>query len=237
MIANSCKLRSKVVSLLHTPSSLFVKQLPQLPQHTNFIRYVHSRRQLKRLAPGHGGLIDLRVKRSRGIKPATVPALDSSEELDEVRSNFHQLIINKDANTNMEKLGNGFVMPPPKTADFTPDDAPTFRVTRTAKEKGLGFYPVYTSYRNSGSRVFTTVKVSGNVLDFVAALHTMVVLPSGVEEGGGDLQKRLKDKMGKEDFLEDVRPAAGNGGDSQWKVTINGRWKREIEELLWGMGM
>jgi len=43
----------------------------------------------------------------------------------------------------------------------------------------------------------------------------------------------LKDLGGKEDFLTDVRPAAGGG----WKVVVRGKWKRQIEEMLWGMGM
>jgi len=200
-------------------------------------RQVHSRRQLKRFAPGHGGMIDRRLRGELGRSVnRKYQGMDDMKDLDEVRDSFKGWIINPSASTSMSKLSNGFVPPPPNLASFTSSTSPTFRILRTPKSKGQGFYPIYTSYRNSGSRIFTTVKVSGNVLDFVSALHTMVVVPEGMEPD--QLDDRMKERKGKEDFLEDISPAAGaKGGNEQWKVTIRGRWKREIEELLWGMGM
>lgn len=140
-------------------------------------RNVHSRRQLKRFAPGHGSPMDVRYRRSNNKLRNTLPTLDEADDLAAVRDNFREWIVNDGADVSMSKLSNGFVLPPP-----TISASPTFLVKRTEKEKGMGFYPIYSTYKNSGSRVFTTVKVHGNVLDFIASLHTLVVIPS--EESG-----------------------------------------------------
>ena len=200
---------------------------------------------------------------SRNV-PAVLPSLDASSLLDSLRAEHERMIINKqnkfgkfwgspreksivgdesDASgataqpgrpETITKLSNGFVLPPPVSVDAdsplgsNSEDyvAPTFRITRTTKGSGLGFYPIYTSYKNQSTRIYTTVKVTGNVLDFISCLHTMVVMRDNDRE-------RLLNVKGREDFLDDVRPAVGGG----WKVRVRGRWKKEIEAMIWGMGM
>ncbi|GMH63814.1 hypothetical protein TrLO_g589 [Triparma laevis f. longispina] len=140
------------------------------------------------------------------------------------------------------KLSNGFIPKPPKA--IPEDSKVTWRIQRTEKEKGVGFYKIYTDYKSSSNRIYTTVTVCGDVVDFCRGFEAMILngglhsyhMSQKSDEFVLDpefWEEVLKKKKARREWLEDVKPIGGG----EFRVKVRGRWKKEIEEWIWGMGM
>mmetsp|Transcript_7570 Transcript_7570/g.13639 ORF Transcript_7570/g.13639 Transcript_7570/m.13639 type:complete len:223 (-) Transcript_7570:37-705(-) len=210
-------------------------------------RSVHSKRQIKRLLPSHHPINHRKPVPKKPLTPPELLSSISSRYTDEIINPKNRLYkptpVNPLANPEkIKKLSNGFVLPPPKP--IPEDSSVTWRIQRTEKEKGLGFYKIYTDYKSSSNRIYTTVTVQGDVVDFCRGFEAMIVnggLHSYHMSQKSDSftldpeywEEVLKKKKGKREWLEDVKPIGGG----EFKVKARGRWKKELEEWIWGMGM
>mmetsp|Transcript_20497 Transcript_20497/g.41015 ORF Transcript_20497/g.41015 Transcript_20497/m.41015 type:complete len:226 (+) Transcript_20497:245-922(+) len=217
------------------------------------VRLVHSRRQIKRFLPPNSPFFH------RHPLPPRKP-LSSPDVLTATKARFRAYNINTNnrlyrlslpsdgvSSEKIQKFPNGFVPPPPVSLPpHLTADGPTFRIPRSKKARGTGFYKIYTTYKNQASRTFTDVRVLGNVVDFCAGFEAMVVKHGDREQytsrgvkGEGFVEdaewseEKMKQVMGREEWLVDVKP----GSKGEYKVRIRGRWKKDLEEWIWGMGM
>lgn len=148
------------MSSLRLPLSRLLPPSLPLPPPSLFSRSAHSRRQVKRL---QGGALYRINKKNPPAPPPSQAKLDSLRA--GLREEYAGYVKNDPA--SMERLSNNFVLPPPEAVAPTAEPgSPPFRVSRTRKEKGTGFYPVYAKLSNT--RVCTEIKVSGDVLSFVS---------------------------------------------------------------------
>ena len=215
-------------------------------------RSVHSRRQILRSGVGYSPYFHR--------NPLPKKVLSCPDLLTTCKAKYAAYNINPENNLKklstphdgrplhkITKYTNGYVPPPPSLLPphQTPD-GPTFRVPRSKKTRGMGFYKIYTSYTNQSSRAFTEIRVLGNVVDFCTAFEAMVVnfgererylsASTGKPDFISDpewAKQKMKAVKGRPEWLVDVKP----GSDGEFKVKVRGRWKKEIEEWIWGMGM
>ena len=217
------------------------------------LRSVHSRRQINRFLPPNGPYFHRRPLPPR--KPLSSPsALKATKARFAAyalnpHNRLYRLSLPSDGapTAKIQKFPNGFVPPPPVALPkHQTTDGPTFRVPRSKKARGTGFYKIYTDYKNQGSRAFTEVRVLGNVVDFCTGFEAMVVRHGdreqyasrgvkgeGFEEDEEWAEEKRRQVMGKEEWLVDVKP----GSRGEFKVKIRGKWKKDLEEWIWGMGM
>ena len=208
------------------PSSLLTLTSSSLSSSSRILsRSVHSKRQLKRLFPGPAAH---RVAKKTPAPPPTQADLNVASLRAALSEEFSSWTI--PTQVPLTRLSNGFVLPPPSPLSPTSSpNSPPFRISRTSKAKGLGFYPVYLTY--TSNRVSTTITVSGDVLTFISLLDTSIISPSPSPSDAG---------CNTPDWLESVAPTGKNcgvTGAAAYKVRVKGRWKREVEDACWAMGM
>jgi len=213
-----------------SPPPMLSSLLSALPRLAAGSRSVHSRRQLNRFFDGPYQHRQA-VKKSKIDRPPTEAEVALESLRAKLAADHQSFVSNPISETNpIKRLSNGFVVPPPAPVPPTASpNTPPFRVSRTTKSKGTGFYPIYLKY--TANRVNTEMRVSGDVMSFLAALDTEVINPHA---------DSLLAFRSKPDYLDSVMPTGKNcevTGSPLYKVKVRGRWKMQVENWLWSMNM